>query len=152
MKKPTWLLKLEYGMAHQPPKKNSFYETFKDLSKKPETYLLSLSALAVSFMFYEGHHNLSKSYSIYGMPISVSAGYTAHGGDIIVQMRSAGKDVIGMGYIAGAEELLHTEALIKSEISDGDNEPIELFGYNEDGIFKTMRIRVHDKTVECAKL
>jgi len=59
MKKPTWLLKLEYGMAHQPPKKKPVYETVKSLSKKPETYILSLFALAASFTLYTGHHNLS---------------------------------------------------------------------------------------------
>ena len=95
--------------------------------------------------------NEPKYETITGLPISVGEFYDHGYGSIATVIVGGEGKIILAEYVGGlnTKTAARAQALIQSEIADGDNEPIELRGFYEtDGTFKMQSLKANGYNVE----
>ena len=93
----------------------------------------------------------SKYETITGLPLSVGEFYDHGYGSIATIIVGGEGKIILAEYFGGlnTKTAAKAQALIQSEIADGDNEPIELRGsYQADGTFKMQSLKANGYGVE----
>ena len=91
-----------------------------------------------------------RTLTLRGKPLSVSMAYGRYWGSLATVLEVDGKEVLAsVGSRSGPGELVRAAALIQSEISDGDNEKVELIGkyYREDK-FSIYMVRANGHTID----
>ena len=94
-----------------------------------------------------------KLESIQGIPISIGKSFEGSTGYIATVIDINGRKVLGVKYYGGVLTSTSTliaakyEALIQSEINDGDNEPITLYGHFDNDVFQIWGLEANGNTI-----
>lgn len=106
--------------------------------------IVAAAALACS-----GQPNQEPKYeTITGTPLSVAQFSGRLGGYVSTVIQTEGKTILTQSDYCLGVVCSNAEALIQSEITDGDDEPIELTGqYQADGTFKFSKVKANGMTI-----
>ncbi|MBI2666927.1 hypothetical protein HYX13_04915 [Candidatus Woesearchaeota archaeon] len=109
--------------------------------------LVTAVGLSCSGMANVEQETEPKYETISGIPLSVAESFAQYGGSIAVVLDVAGKKVLAGNSCMYTSLCADAEALILSEIADGDTEKITLTGkYQPNGAFMmiTLKMNGHD--------
>jgi len=81
--------------------------------------------------------------TIYGTPVSVAESYGQYGGTLAIVLKIDGKLVLAYATNGHTVTYAKAAALVLAEISDENNEPVELTGryINDEFVMKSIKVR-----------